>query len=734
MGADPSRSEPLALRDRLRRLAAPPRFADPELDRLARGAFTVALVSFGLVVVWIPVAWLTPGRRPWALPVGFLALGLLAGVAALARTGRARAAVASWLVLLFGMTLLGLWREGGLQGITASNSVVVVLAASLFFPGRAAWGVAAVVVATLLLFLGLEQGGMLVPREIHSAQILVSLLVQMSVAILMVQLLVGRIRQTERFLRQVADTTPHAIYVYDLDEDKLAYGNSVVSGEFGYPVGPAPDPGGAFGRVIVPEDRPRLLEHAAALARAADEQVLEVEYRALRPGGLQRWIRDRARVFDRHDDGRVRQVIGVAEDVTQARETEQALRESHARLERLERMEALGQLAGGVAHDFNNYLTVILGSAEDARSRAGDDPLLRAALEDVLRAARGSAELARQLLAFSRRQVLQPRVLDLNEILRDADRLLRRLLPENVEIETVASVGLGRVRADPTQIEQVIVNLALNARDAMPEGGRLTLETLNVVLDEEYVARHPGARPGQHVRLVVSDTGTGIDEATLEHIFEPLFTTKEATAGTGLGLATVEGIVRQSGGSIEVRSRPGRGAEFRIQLPRVEAELEAREPEGEGESAGGHERVLLVEDESMVRRYACRVLQAAGYRVTALADGRAALAAFERDPDAFDVLVSDVMLPGCSGPELVRAARQRRPGLPVLFTSGYIASGLSAEGAEGFGPDEPVLSKPFTPPELRRRLREVLARGATPPAGGPAGSRAAGALPDAPRR
>jgi signal transduction histidine kinase/CheY-like chemotaxis protein len=613
------RSEPpLALRARLRRLLAAPRFADPELDRMARGVFTVALVSLAVLAVYMPLASWAPGRQPWLLSVGLFSMGIMAGVAALAKSGRARAAAAIWLSLVFGVTLFGLWREGGLQGTTASNFVLVVLAASLFFPGRVAWGVATAAVATLVLALGLERRGLLVPRELDSAQVLVTLLTQMAVVILLVQLLVDRIRRAERFLRQVADTTPHAIYVYDLDENRLAYGNSAVSDEFGYPVGPGPDRSGAFGRVIEPEDRPRLLEHGAAIMSAADGQVLEVEYRAKRRDGGQRWIRDRARV------------------------------------------------------------------------------------------------------------------LDLNEILRDADRLLRRLLPENVEIETVAGGGLGRVRADPTQVEQVIVNLALNARDAMPDGGRLTLATRNVFLDDEYVADHPGARPGPHVQLAVADTGTGIDEATLERIFEPLFTTKAATAGTGLGLATVDGIVRQSGGSIEVRSRPGQGTEFRIFLPRVEAELEPRAPGAEGESAGGSERVLLVEDEAMVRSYARRVLEAAGYRVTALADGREALEAFERDPQAFDALVSDVMLPGRSGPDLVRAVRERRPGLPALLTSGYTASRLAAEG---FGPDAPVLAKPFTPRELRRRLRDVLERGAPRPSGGgPADAGAAGALPEAKRR
>ncbi|MBV9773771.1 MAG: PAS domain S-box protein, partial [Gemmatimonadetes bacterium] len=405
------------------------------------------------------------------------------------------------------------------------------------------------------------------------------------------------------------------------------------------------------------------------------------------------------------EDPVVHGVVINARDVTERRTAEEALNESRQQLLQAQKMDAVGRLAGGIAHDFNNMLTAIQGFAELLALDLGEREPERGYVEEIRRAAERSGSLTRQLLAFSRRQVLQPRVLDLNGTVREMDRMLRRLIGADVELVTVLAPGLGPVLADPGQLEQVVLNLAVNAREAMPSGGRLTLATGELQVDEAEVRRLPFLRPGRYVQLRVSDTGTGMSRDVQAQVFEPFFTTKEN--GTGLGLATVYGIVAQSGGHVWVESEPGRGSTFRILLPRVNggAEPGAREPAAAG-SADGAETVLLVEDEPTVRLLARKVLQRSGYRVLEAENGAEAIRLFGEHGARVDLVLTDVVMPRMGGVELVGRLTAQVPSLRVVYMSGYTDEAILRNGVREQG--RAFLQKPFSPETLIRKVREVL--------------------------
>jgi PAS domain S-box-containing protein len=390
--------------------------------------------------------------------------------------------------------------------------------------------------------------------------------------------------------------------------------------------------------------------------------------------------------------------LAVLRDVTEARQLESQLR--HA-----QRMEPLGRLAGGVAHDFNNLLNVITGYGEMLRRDLPAGAAQRRA-DAILKAAERAAGLTHQLLAFSRRQVLQPRVIDLNTVVADFHAMVSRLLGERIRLSLRLDEGLGRVQADPGQVEQVLMNLVVNARDAMPSGGAIRMETRNVDLDERYVEEHVGAHPGPHVLLAVTDDGVGMDEETRRHIFEPFFTTKGKGRGTGLGHATVYGIVKPCGGYNCVESQRGRGTTFQVFLPRVEATLEPPAPRLAADvRPAGAETVLLVEDEAMLRQMIREVLERDGYRVLEAAHGEEALRVLHERHEAPHILVTDVVMPGIGGPALARRVAAARPGIRVLLMSGYTDARLP-EGR--LAPDTAFLAKPFTPDALVRKVRELL--------------------------
>ena len=399
-------------------------------------------------------------------------------------------------------------------------------------------------------------------------------------------------------------------------------------------------------------------------------------------------------------DGQAVGVQGIARDVTQRRHLEEQL--THA-----QRMEAIGHLAGGVAHDFNNLLTVVTGYSELVLRRLSAESPVRQEIEQIKKAGERATTLTRQLLAFSRKQMLQPRVLDLNAVLSDVEHLLRRLIGENIQLTMVLGPDLKRVKADPGQMEQIIMNLAVNARDAMPQGGMLTVGTANVVLDDDYANQHVDVKPGQYVMLAVSDTGIGMDDHTRSHIFEPFFTTKVKGKGTGMGLSTVYGIVKQSGGYVWVYSEPNQGSTFKIYLPRIDDPIETQDAANLAEElSAGVETVLLVEDEEAVRSLVCKVLRASGYTVLESLNPADALRIAREHPDPIHLLLTDVVMPQMSGREVANQVIVLRPSTKVLFISGYTDDAIVHHGV--LDPKTAFLHKPFSPDALARKVREVL--------------------------
>jgi len=376
-------------------------------------------------------------------------------------------------------------------------------------------------------------------------------------------------------------------------------------------------------------------------------------------------------------------------------------------LRQSQRMEAVGRLAGGVAHDFNNLLTAILGYGSLLASRFAPDASGREEVDEILRASERAATLTQQLLAFSRKQVLEPVVLDVNDLVRNLEKMLRRLIGEDLELATGLDPSAGKVRADPGQLEQVIMNLVVNARDAMPHGGRLTIETANTDLDEAYAQRHASVRPGRYVMVAVSDTGTGMNAETQARIFEPFFTTKEKGKGTGLGLSTVYGIVKQSEGNIWVYSEPGKGTTFKIYLPRVEESAPAAPPRSsDSVLTAGTETILIVEDEPAIRGLSRQVLERHGYRVLEAGDGESALELVRTHPEPIHLLLTDLVMPDMGGTELASRLEDGHPTIRVLFMSGYTDDGVVRNGL--LGPGRAFLQKPFTPAILLRKIRDIL--------------------------
>jgi PAS domain S-box-containing protein len=426
------------------------------------------------------------------------------------------------------------------------------------------------------------------------------------------------------------------------------------------------------------------------------------EFRILTRDGEERWLRDHGRPARSEAQGRVVRIYGAGHDITQRKQLEDPLRQA-------QKMEAIGRLAGGMAHDFNNLLQVIAGYSDVLLSRLPHRSRLRGHVHEIKNVANQGAMLTRQLMAISRRQLLQPQVLDLSGIISNMVPMLQRLLGEDIELVTRMDSALGRINADAGQLEQVILNLAVNARDAMPQGGRLILEATNVDLDQAAATQWVGITPGPYIRLTVSDTGCGMDAATQLHIFEPFFTTKEPGKGTGLGLFTAYGIISQNGGHITVDSAPGLGAKFTIYLPRVEASMAEAKPErSPTTSAHTGETILLVEDEAVVRDLVRQILQGIGYTVLEAASGEEALRRCRQHHGRLHLLLADIVLSGISGPEVAKHLAPSHPEMQILYMSGYAQDTLARYGAlEGHSL---YLQKPFTAEGLASMVRELLDR------------------------
>jgi two-component system cell cycle sensor histidine kinase/response regulator CckA len=422
------------------------------------------------------------------------------------------------------------------------------------------------------------------------------------------------------------------------------------------------------------------------------------EMQLLRKDGSRIWVLASVMGF-RDRSGALLYYDWTVENITERKRLEQQLVQS-------QKMEAVGRLAGGVAHDFNNLLTAIIGYSQLMMARI-EDERMRRELEEIMKAGERAAALTRQLLAFSRKQVLQPQIVNVNEIVSGACAMLDRLIGEDVELIAVPDPDIGRIRADPGQIEQVLMNLVVNARDAMPSGGTLAIRTSNLCVTEHGSHEHIGLRPGDYVMIEVVDTGFGMDNETISHIFEPFFTTKEPGRGTGLGLSTVYGIVKQSGGSILVNSQPGSGTTFRIYLPRAdETAFPPKAPVRVPSLASGTETILLVEDEPSVRALASEVLQLSGYTLLESSSASEAIRIAEAFPDPIHLMVTDVVMPRMSGRELARRLGTILPDTRVLFMSGYTEDAIVNHGVIESGAG--FLQKPFTPSELARKVREIL--------------------------
>jgi PAS domain S-box-containing protein len=402
----------------------------------------------------------------------------------------------------------------------------------------------------------------------------------------------------------------------------------------------------------------------------------------------------------RDKNGEIVNYVAVQRDVTHELQLEEQYHQA-------QKMEAIGRLTGGIAHDFNNLLTAINGFAELLHVRLSPNNPHRKLADHILDSGQRATDLVKQLLAFSRKQIIEPRVLDLNGVVVKMDKMLRRIIGEDLEMVTLLASGLWPVKVDPAQIEQVIINLAVNARDAMPKGGKLTIETANVVLDDNYVAAHLEAQPGEHVLLTISDTGSGMSDEVQAHIFEPFFTTKEQGKGTGLGLATVFGIIKQSGGNIQVYSEEGLGTTFKIYLPRAEeVSLATTQSDQAGDIPRGTETVLLAEDEATVRNLTAELLRTQGYTVLEADNGEEGLRLAQEHRETIQLLLTDVVMPQMGGKELARRLRAIHPEIKILFVSGYTDDAIVHHGV--LESEVAFIQKPFSAVTLARKVRDVL--------------------------
>jgi len=467
-----------------------------------------------------------------------------------------------------------------------------------------------------------------------------------------------------------------------------------------------------FQTFIDPEDSDRIAQVFEQILAGQVEVTDYYENAVVRRDGTKRMVAWHNSIL-RDGTGKPIGTFSSGEDITDRRRAEEERAKVLAQLHQSQKMESVGQLAGGIAHDFNNLLTVINSYSSMAMEDLPESHPLYAQLEQILSAGERAASLTRQLLAFSRKQVLNPRVIDLNQVVRHLEAMLRRLIGEDIEFMTRFADELGDVHADPGQIEQVLLNLVLNARDAMPTGGRLTIETADVFIDEAYANSHPDTRPGPYVMLAVSDDGVGMDAETCEHAFEPFFTTKPTGQGTGLGLSTAYGIVKQSGGVIWAYSEPGHGTTVKVYLPRIEGRVRATAAKAIDQGGAGTETILVVEDEEAVRELTALILTSAGYRVITATDGPEALLEHGRHPDRIDLLLTDVVMPGMSGKELADRLTGLTPHLGVLYMSGYTDNAIVHHGVLDEGTH--FIAKPFRGKGLLAKVRSVLDSG--PPGG-----------------
>ena len=519
------------------------------------------------------------------------------------------------------------------------------------------------------------------------------------------QLQIHRIRkqlyESQKLFHLIGENAEDLIAVVDGSGNRL-YNSPSYERILGYSPVELKDSAGL--EQVHPEDRERVMEASREARRTGVGRQLE--YRFKHKNGTWRILESTASAV-RNAKGEIDQLVIVNRDVTERKQSEEVLRLKEEQLRQSQKMEAVGRLSGGIAHDFNNLLGVIIGYSDVLEMKLGGNDALRKNVAEIKKAGTRASSLTRQLLAFSRQQVLQPKILDLNSVVNDLAKMLRRLIGEDIEVEIFGDPALGKVKADHSQIEQVIMNLVVNARDAMPDGGKLTIQTSNVEIGDDVVAKYPYVQRGSYVQLSVKDTGVGIDAATMTHIFEPFFTTKEQGKGTGLGLATVYGVVKQSDGYIWVDSEPGNGTAFRICLPIAVRGVAAPTPEeAPVRTPRGSETVLLVEDEDSLRALISDLLEQNGYKVLAASCGAQAMEIVQKYKDTIHLLLTDVVMPGMGGSALAKNLAVVRPETKTLFMSGYIE--FHSAGSSHLAPDVQILQKPFSNATLIREVGNAL--------------------------
>ncbi|MFH1758550.1 MAG: ATP-binding protein [Pseudomonadota bacterium] len=510
------------------------------------------------------------------------------------------------------------------------------------------------------------------------------------------------LRESEERFRQIYDETP--IGYHELDTGgRIIRVNRTELEMLGYPVEEML--GQPVWKFVLEDETTRHVVMAKIAGDVSFHETFERTYWRKDGTTLPVLVKDRV---IRDKGGRIIGIRSTVEDITERRRSEEALRKSEEQLRQWQKVEAIGRLAGGIAHDFNNLLMTIKGCSEILLQEYDAQDPRREEAEEIQKAAERATSLTRQLLAFGRRQILKPQVLNLNKVVANMNKMLQRVIGEDIQLLTVLEPKLGPVKVDPGQIEQVIMNLAVNARDAMPRGGKLTIETANVLLDEDYAQRHISVKPGSYVMLAVSDNGCGMDKETQSHLFEPFFTTKDKGKGTGLGLSTVYGIVKQSGGNIWAYSEVGQGTTFKIYLPMViQAVKEKYEPaERRRISTRGTETILVVEDEKAVRKMIRKTLQNKGYTVLEAQHGQDALDICEHYSGPIHLMVTDVVMPQMSGKELAEQLAPSRREMQVLYMSGYPDNSIVQHGV--LEPGTEFLQKPFTLNTLEAKVRKLL--------------------------
>ncbi len=511
------------------------------------------------------------------------------------------------------------------------------------------------------------------------------------------------LKEKEKKLQEIYDEAP--IGYHELDKqgqiismnrtelDMLGYSLTEVLGQ-------------PIWKFVVEEETTRKIILAKLAGDVSFHETFERTYRRQDGSTLTVLVKDRV---IRDQEGRIKGIRSTVEDITERRRSEEALRKSEEQLRQWQKVEAIGNLAGGVAHDFSNLLMTIKGCAEILLRQLEPDDKRREEVLEIQKAAERATSLTRQLLAFARKQVLQPQVVNLNDIVTNMNKILQRLIGEDIQLATILEPQLWPVRVDPGQMEQVIMNLALNARDAMPRGGQLTIATANVNLNEDFARQHVSMKPGPYVMMTVRDTGCGMDKETLNRIFEPFFTTKEKGKGTGLGLSTVYGIIKQSGGNIWAASELGKGSTFTIYLPKDTSAIPKKykpKPTQPPLPIKGTETILLVEDESAVRTMLRQTLESNGYKVLEASNGQEALNICAQYQGPIHLLLTDVIMPGMNGRELSHLLSKRFPQMKVLFMSGYPDNSIVPHGT--LEPATMFLQKPFTLSTLEIKVREVL--------------------------